>query len=180
MKSLHIILAVFLVALFSACGPTLRPFTQELYEEYGWTENELQKIQFYLSKDIVLRRQINKGSTEIISGEVKVIDGKEVEQIIIREGTPGVFLFSPKTNRLAVSFDDGSDERFLMFGPNPKVSNRYVLLGSEWDRRSGKVSYEGQAYWVDAEDAYATLLIDLKKINKTKVKSTTASGRRID
>ncbi|MCB0704984.1 MAG: hypothetical protein KDC34_06730 [Saprospiraceae bacterium] len=180
MKTLNGIIGVLLLTVFAACGPTLRPFTQELYEEYGWTDAELQKIQFYLSRDIVLHRQVSTGTTEIISGEIKIVDGKEVEEIIIREGTPGVFMFSPKSNRLAVSFDDGSDERFLMFGPNPKQNNRFVLLGSEWDRRSGKVSYEGQTYWVDADVAYASLMVDLKKISKTKVKSHTAAGRRID
>lgn len=180
MKILNGFIAITFVFLLASCGPTLRPFTQDLYEEYGWTEADLQRIQFYVSKDIVLRRQLNTGTTEISSGEIKIVDGKEIEEVIIREGTPGVFLFSPKTNRLAVSFDSGSDTRFLMFGPNPKVNNRFVLLGSDWDRRSGKVTYDGQSYWVDSEVAYASLMVDLKKISKTKIKSTTASGRRID
>ena len=180
MKTIHIFAAFALLTILASCGTNLRPFTQELYDEYGWTEDELRRIQFYVSRDVVLTRQLTTGSTQIVSGEIKIVDGREVEEIIIPAGTPGVFLFSPKSNRLAVSFDDGSDERFLMFGPNPNANNRFVLLASEWDRNSGKVTYEGQSYWVESSVAYASLMVDLRKIQKTKVKSHTASGRKVN
>lgn len=164
----------------SACGPTLSPFTQDLYREYRWSERELERIQFYLSEDIVLQRNFSGGSSEIIAGEIKVVEGREVEEIIIREGTPGIFLFSPKDNRFAVSFEDNGGEKFLMFGPNPKMGDRYALLGSEWNRRYGIVTYGGRRYRVDARSAYATLMVDLKKVRRVSKRSRTASGRRVE
>ena len=172
---------IFLAAcILSACSPRLSPFTQRMYEEFHWSDSELRQIQFYLSEDIMMRRQLSGSKSEIVAGEIVVIDGRQVEQILIPEGTPGVFLFSPKTNRFAVSFEEGSDRRFLMFGPNPKANDRYVLLASDWDRRRGKVTYDGRRYEVDANSAFAGLMVDLKKIRKVSVDARRAGGRKVD
>ena len=171
--------AILLLGL-SSCSPTLTPFTKRLYEEQRWSEPELKRIQFYVSDDIVLRRQISGGSSDIISGEIKIVNGREVEEVVVRRGTPGVFLFSPKEERFAVSFEDGGKDRFLVFGPNPKAGGRFVLLASEWNRRIGTVSYEGRKFTVESTSAFSSLMVDLKKINKTSVNSRTAGGRKIN
>lgn len=169
-----------LALLLSACSPTLTPFTQRLYDEYRWTESELKRIQFYLSDDVVMHRELSGSKSEIVSGEIKLIDGRRVEEIIIQRGTPGVFMFSPKANRFAISFEESGDERFLMFGPNPKANDRYVLLASDWDRRSGKVTYAGTKYAVDASSAFAGLMVDLRKTNQVSVNRRTAKGRTVN
>lgn len=168
------------VLALSSCGPTLTPFTQRLYQENDWSESELKRIQFYLSDNIVLRRQISGGTSEIISGEIKIVDGQKVEEIVFRKGTPGVLIFTPKEKRFAISFESNGNDSFLMFGPNPKVGNRYVLLASEWRRRRGKVTYEGKKFDVSGASAIASLMVDLKKVRKVAVKSRTAGGRRIN
>ena len=127
-----------------------------------------------------MRRELSGSRSEIVSGEIKMVDGRQVEEVVIRKGTPGVLLFMPEKDRFAVSFEDGGRERFLVFGPNPKVNGRYVLLASEWKRRSGMVTYEEKKWQVDNNSAYASLLVDLKKVNKVSVDSRTAPGRRID
>lgn len=169
-----------LVIALSSCGPTLTPFTQRLYEENNWTESELKRIQFYLSDDVVLRRELSGSKSEIVSGEIKMIDGQRVDEIVIRDGTPGVFMFSPKSDRFAVSFEEGGDERFLMFGPNPKAGDRYVLLASDWNRRIGKVTYAGKKYSVGSNSAFASLLVDLNKTRQVSINRRTARGRTVN
>ena len=169
-----------LIVLLGACSPTLTPFTQRLYDEYNWSESELKRIQFYVSDPIMLRRQLTGGKSEIISGEIKVIDGREVEEIAIPRNTPGVLLFMPKDNRFAITFEAEGDDRYLIFGPNPKAGNRYALLASEWRRRGGTVTYEGRKFEVDGSSAFASLMVDLKKIRKISVKSRTARGRKVN
>ncbi len=164
----------------ASCGPNLRPFTQNLYDQYQWSDSELKRIQFYLSDDITLYRELTGGSSEIISGEIKIVDGRRVEQVVIRRGTPGVLLFKPKDNRFAIGFEANSDERFLIFGPNPKASNRYALMASDWDRREGTVTYEGRKWSVNSGSAFSSLMVDLKKINKVESSSRTAGGRRVN
>ena len=168
-----------LLFLFSSCAPTLSPFTQNLYEENNWSTDQLKQIQFYLSKDIVLFRELSAGKSEIIEGEIKIVNGKKRDQITFKNGTPGVFMFSPKTNRFAVSFEEAGDDRFLIFGPSPKAANRYVLMASDWNRRNGTVTYAGKKWTVDASNAFAALLVDLKRLNAVDVNTRVASGRRI-
>lgn len=176
------ILIVFFASLmfFASCSPRLTDYTKRLENANNWSENELKKIQFYLSDDIVLKKQIKEGSSEIVRGKIKMENGRQIEEILIRRGTPGVLLFSPKSNRLAVSFEDGGKDLFLMFGPNPKAGNRYVLLASDWDKRRGKVTYDGRQYYVDSRSAFSGLQVDLRRIKKTQVRSRVAKGRKID
>ncbi|MEM9887508.1 MAG: hypothetical protein AAF849_16550 [Bacteroidota bacterium] len=175
-----IIFGLFIASIFfTSCSPKLTPFTQRLYKENDWTESELKRIQFYLSEDIVLRRDAESSRSRIQDGEIKVINGGEMEKVVIRRGTPGVFVFSPKADRFAISFERG-DDRYLMFGPNPKANNRYLLLASEWKKRGGMVTYGGKRYRVENEDAYATIMVDLKKVRKVAVKSRTADGRKVN
>ncbi len=168
------------MSFLTACGPTLTPFTQRLQDQYDWTDSELKRIQFYVSRDIVLRREATGGRSEIIGGEIKVVDGRNIDQVVIRKGTPGVLLFQPKDNRFAVGFEASSDSKYLIFGPSPRAGERYVLLASQWQRRGGTVTYDGRKYRVESESAYASLMVDLKKIRKVDVKNRRATGRRVD
>ncbi len=180
MKNLSLLaFAALAVLCFSSCSPKLTPFTQNLYQENKWTENELSQIQFYLSEDILLSRKMGSDTTEIVEGEIKIINGRELEEIVIPKGTPGVFLFSPSANQLAISFESEGEERFLMFGPNPNASNRYTLLAKTWGRENGTVRYDGKEYVVSFTDAFASLLVDLKWASKNDFESRKAVGRKI-
>ena len=166
--------------IMTSCSPRLTPFTQRLYKENGWSERDLQSIQFYLSQDIVLSRQVRDGDSAIKDGKVKVVSGRDVEEIRFPKGTPGVLLFIPKINRFAISFEEGGSEKHIMFGPNQKYSGKYMMLAADWDRNYGTVSYNDKVYRTDSESAYAALLIDLKALRKTTVKRKTAKGRTVN
>lgn len=177
---LGILSLAMILGIASGCSSRLRPFTQELYDRAGWTEEDLRHIQFYLSEDIVLTRRINAGESVIADGKIKIVDGRRVEQVRIPANTPGVLLFAPKRDRFAVSFEKGDDDLFLMFGPNPKIDNRYALLAREWERNRGKVQYNGKLWDVSADSAFSTLLVDVRKVGQTEYNTRRAEGRRVD
>lgn len=180
MKTIKFLLAIVTIIIgFSSCSPKLTPFTQQLYKDNNWSEDELKQIQFYVSRDIKLYRDVTNSTSKIESGKIRTVKGRKVQEVIIPSGTPGLLVFSPKDDRFAVSFEDGDDESYLMFGPNPKVNNRYVLLAKEWKRSRGKVTYEGTTYYTDADNAYAALMVDLKRNKRTKVKTRVADGRKL-
>ncbi len=176
----HTIYLILFAGLFMQSCTQYRPLTQDLIEDYGWSENELRKMQFYLSEDIVLRRVQTGGLTEIEKGRVKVIDGKKVNEIVLKEGTPGVLLFMPRENRVAISFEGNGDDKFLMFGPNPDFNDRYVLLGAQWNEKRGIVTYDGSKWVTPAYSSLAGLLIDMKGIKRIKKKRHVAGGRTLD
>jgi len=169
-----------LMIVLSSCSPRLTPFTQRLYKENGWSERDLQSIQFYLSDDIVLTRAMRDGESAIKDGKVRVVDGRDIEEVRFPKGTPGVLMFIPKTNRFAISFEEGGDSKYLMFGPNQRYSGKYMMLAADWEKNFGTVSYNERVYRTDTESAYSALLIDLKAIRKTTVKSKTAKGRTVN
>jgi hypothetical protein len=162
-----------------ACSPTLTPFSQKLYDDQKWSLEELQKIQFYLSDDIVLYRKVASGETTINNGKIKMVNGEKIEEVIFKKGIPGVLIFMPKADRFAISFDSDTDPKYLIFGPNPKMTSRYVLLGKEWDRNSGQVTYDNQVYETYSGSAFAGLLVNLKRANKLERKSSEVKGRVI-
>jgi hypothetical protein len=180
MKPISSLLLLSIGLLMASCSPRLSPFTQDLYESNAWTEGELKRIQFYLSDDVVLQRKAKGGRSTIANGEIKIINGEKIEQIVLREGTPGVLLFIPKEDRFAIGFENGKDKRYLMFGPNPKAGGRYTLLASDWVNRKGKITYEGNHFWIDSRGGIANLMVDLKRTRNVSVSSRTASGRRVN
>ncbi len=179
----NIILTLYSLILFTSffsCSPSLTPITSELIKDNRWNEDDLKKIQFYNSGDIILTRRLNSGESSIKGGKIIVRNGERIEEVVIKNGTPGVLLFMPKEDRYAISFDNDSNEKYLIFGPNPKMSSRIVLLGKEWDYRVGKVSYNGQIYNTTTDAAFSALLINLKKASQVTRHTEIAKGRKVD
>ena len=155
------------LSILGSCSPQLAPFSSTLIRDYQFDDEALSRIQFYLSDDIVLHRQLRQGESTIDQGRISVRDGRRVEEIIFQEGTPGVFVFSPGDDKMAISFERG-DDRYLIFGPTSRSrGNRnghegvYRLLAKEWKRDYGIITYDGKEYYTPNRSAYVTLLVDI-------------------
>ena len=171
------ILFVALIAFLSSCK-NLVPYTDAMKNKYGWTDEQIRRIQFYVSHDIVLHREMTKGSTDIVQGKIKTIHGSKVDEVIIPAGTKGIVTDIPNNKKLLVSFEV-SDDHYLSFGVNPNASDRFVLLASDWKNEMGKVHYAGNEYYTDPDSKYASLLVDLRKIENMEVKQHVAKGRTV-
>ena len=178
MKSIIKLTFIALVGLLSSCSPSLNYYTESMHDDYRLSEAELQSVQFYLSNDIVLYRDLGVNESKIKEGKIKIVDGRKVEEIIFPKETPGVLMFSPKQDRFAISFEEGEDS-FLMFGPNKKAGGKFVLLAKEWDRRVGKVTYKGKTYKTNSQSAMAALLVDVDKARKVSRKTKKVKGRKV-
>jgi len=176
----YYVLAVLSLVLLTSCSKQLTYFTQNLYDEYNWSEAELKQIQFYVSQDIELYRTAEGGNSTIEDGQIKIKSKRKVDQITIKAGTPGVLSFSPKDNRYAVSFDDAG--AYLIFGPGKKTRGRYTLRAKEWKDRGqgGIITYNGEEYFTSTDSAYAALMVDLRKARKSIVKKEKASGVKVN
>jgi len=177
--STKITFGLLLLMSLTSCSKKLTPYTERLQDDFEFSTDDLQRIQFYLSEDIVLQRNLGLEETRITEGRIQVVDGREVEQIIFKKGTPGVLVFSPKDRRLAISFEEGGDDKYLMFGPNKRAGGRYVLLAKEWRNKLGKVSYNGKTYTTTNRSAYSALLVDLDKYRSVDYDSERVKGRKV-
>lgn len=178
-RSLIIGLAVLFAAVSTGCSPTLTALTDDLRADNRWSERELSQIQFYLSENLVLSRERRRGTTDIVQGRVRVEDGRDIEEVVFDRGTPGVMLFSPKEGHLAIGFDPSDDDRYLVFGANPREGGRYTLLAKEWKRYNGKVTYGGETWNVNASNADVSLLLNLKRSGTVDRDTKRPAGRRV-
>ncbi len=107
-----LVLAAVALTVFGGCK-SLVPFTHELRTEHGLTDDEIKNLQFYVSHDITLRREIESGGRKITPGhKLLLISGKQIEEVVIAAQTPGVAVkIGPRA--LAVSFQPGTA---LVFG----------------------------------------------------------------
>lgn len=173
----YILLCLSLLAI--SCSKNLTPFTQDLYDKYRWSDEELKHIQFYLSEDITLYKTDKNSSATIEDGKIKVTKENSGDIVVIKKGTPGVFLFTPKSNRFAISFSESDDQKYLMFGPNAKNSNRFSLLAKDWEKHIGTVTYNNELYRVTNESAFSSLLVDMTKIVKESQSTKVVKGRKV-
>jgi len=178
-QSTAFIFGAFILMILSSCSNKLTPYTERLQDDFEFSTNDLERIQFYLSSDIILQRNLGLEETRITEGKIQFIDGKEVERIVFKKGTPGVLVFSPKSNRLAISFEEGGDDKYLMFGPNKQAGGRFVLLAKEWRNNLGKVSYNGKIYTTTNRSAYSALLVDIDKYRDIDYDSERVKGRKV-
>ncbi|WP_236980143.1 hypothetical protein [Membranihabitans maritimus] len=175
----YTLITVIAVFILSSCGTSLRPFSENLIEEYAYDDYALENIQFYLSEPIVLTRTLSGGESAIDHGRITVKRGKKVEEIIFKEGTPGQYIFSPQKNHLAISFESNNDN-YLIFGPIKNRKGIYRLLAKKWEEDYGTVSYNGKEYFTPASSAYATLLVDIKTRNTVQRRVKEVEGRTIN
>ncbi len=173
-----IILFVAIASVLASCK-NLVPYTDSMKTEHGWTTDQLKAIQFYVSDDIILHRELTNGSSEIVHGKIKMVDGRRVDEILIRAHTPGVLTSMPNDEKMLVSFEVG-DDHYLSFGVNPKRGNKFVLLASDWTSGRGKVHYAGDEYYTDPGSHFAFLQVDLHKIDNMQLKQHVAKGRKIN
>ena len=181
MKKSALALSAFcVIVLLSSCSKNLTYFTQDLYEENQWSEQDLKQIQFYLSQSITLFRSDERGTSQIKDGKIEIKDSRKVDEIVIKAGTPGALVFMPEQGKYGVSFDDSG--AFLMFGPGKRTNGRYTLKAKKWreNRRGGIITYDNQEYYTESQIAYASLMVDLKKARKSTVSSKKASGRKVN
>lgn len=170
-----------LAIILTACSPRLTPFTDQFYQSTPWTLAELNKVQFYLSEDVILYdNQTANTSSTIDGGKVLITKGSAQEEMIFKAGTPGVVVGMPAKGQIAVSFDPDHPEHILLFGPNKRSNNRYVLLAKNWNNRVGEIEYAGKTYLVNTNDAYAGLMFDVKSANRIDRKTNVAGGRKVN
>jgi hypothetical protein len=206
-RALLLVLASLTLTLGTGCGATLVPFTHDLRDRNGLSNEDLKNLQYYISRKIVLRRELESGGKEITGAhQLVIVSGKRVEEVVIEELTPGVAVgVGPET--LAVSFEPGS---FLTFtpqhgdrltaqargdfaeGPNPFPANDgdHRELANPFPGSLGpgrytlatdarSINYQGRSFDVVGESVEATLLIDARSLKQVSTTRQIAPGMRL-
>ncbi|MBW6483441.1 MAG: hypothetical protein K0B10_10325 [Vicingaceae bacterium] len=180
MKTLSKLLIIALFSFLYACSSSI-PFTNDDKVKYNLDEASLKKVQFFVSRDIVLQRGERTSEAQEFDKDGKLIisSSATLDEITIKEGTPGVLVKMVDGNKLAISFDDVDDNKYLVFG-DPNNRGRYNLMGAEWNNGKGKINYGGKVYYVMPGGAGAYLKYKMKKVNDNKKSQSTVKGRKVN
>ena len=143
-KHTFILTIIITTALILSGCSNIKPYTNELRNSYELTDDEIQRIQFYLKGKIVLEREVKSTEKKITPvNTLKRIKGKLIEQIVFKSRTPGISKgYGSDNNHINMNFEP---ENYLVFNPKKmylKKDSRYYLF-SQGDR---EVDYEGKKY----------------------------------
>lgn len=167
-----------MIGIFASGCASYVPFTKDLANQYHIQEEQLAALQFYNSSDIILYKDVRNGESKIVSGKIKVIDGREVEEILIQAKTKGIKVNSSDGKSISISFEI-NDNYYLNFGENPKINNKFTLLASDWENGIGIVTYNDEKFKTPTQSGKVFLLVNLKKLQKMDKKERVAKGRKV-
>jgi len=186
MKHATLLLALLGCAelLISGCAHSV-PFVHQMRADYELGPDQLKQIQYYVSGQITLRRELTDQETSVTSGhELKVINDKRIEEVVVLPGTPGIAVDS-NSDFIRISFEEGGH---LNFGSNPDHRDRNggkYFLGAKWQPRHGglargELKYQDKTYEVIIHGGEVYLLVDMKKVSSFKKESRVVGGRKLD
>lgn len=153
------------------------PFTHDLREQYAISPDDISRLQFYVSEEIVLERLIHKqGAKATKENRLELLNNDVVRQVRIPRLTPGVAV-SVTNDMIEVSFEQG---KTLFFGSSPakrkEVQGAYSLLARDWTDRKGTVTYGGETFTTQPGAGGVHLFVDVDDVRAFRVVGKTLKG----
>ena len=166
------ILLIFISLMNSSCSKKMA-FTSELKKKYGFTDDQMKKIQFYTSSKIILKRIENDSSIHVSDGKVLINESKHDADIKVPKNTLCIITSIIDSTRFLVSVED---KHVLMFGKNEE--GQYGLVAKQWDGDDGVIRYENKTYSVkDGKKMF--LMFKMEKSKDNKSTGRTVDGKRV-
>ena len=184
------------------------PFTHELRAAHQLSAEDIKNLQFYVSHEITLRRELKTDSRQITgTHKLLVTAGKTIEEVVVEERTPGVAVnVGPRS--IEISFEEGSSMLFALRGasaprpprkspsgyaegPNPFPGNDRdepslaveSSVGGNYflamDGGGSTVSFQGIAFDAVEKSYQAHLLIDTEALEEVVENRTILGGRTL-
>jgi len=153
-------------------------FTSKMITKYSLSQKDLQNIQFYTSHDIVLHKQNRVDSVSISKGVLLLDKSSESDEIIIKAGTPCIFLKGDK-KLITVSFDN--DVVLTFVNPNIKCTedSNYYLAADSWIDEIGTLRVKGEVYKALGVSGQSYLAIDKKSLENNTRDSIFLKGKKV-
>ena len=178
-------LLFIIITSMAACSTPKSYFSVDTREKVEATSIAVDKLQFYIDKDVELRRELSSADAKVSSGKVIIENGKYMNIILLKAGTPGACT-AVHDHSLDIAFENGDDKNINFSVPGNARSNAiYSLSAEKWisnynTREIGKITYDGQVYFMRFDGSKPKLMI--RKISKDKyeVNKRVMSGRKVD
>lgn len=167
--------ALGFVLLLTACRPK-SVFLESNRVQLDTSGIALKQVQFYNDKPIVLRRKAEADSeVSETGGRMIEVDGENLQEILIKKGTPGV-ITGEQNGKYLVRFERG-DGKVLRFYKNSKGA--FQIDADKWVNRKGLVTYAGLDFIVEEESNDVLLMFRETKRFSSTSQMKTAKGLKI-
>ena len=176
-EKLKILIYLIPILILTSCSQKVY-FNAQVRKQLEQLNIPLDKLNYYVDRDVILRREMSSEETTASSGIVKFENGKYINIIKLRMYTTGVCTkISP--NKLNIAFEDGSN--FLTFGypKNGTNENAYQINADEWKNDIGKITYEGKVFYIDEKSSDAKIKINQQWKAKKAVNQRVMKGRKV-
>lgn len=149
------LLILILLGILTSCNNKIL-FTYDIKKRLDEKDLDIERVQFYNSEKILLRRSIPFDEAMVSAGEIKFENGQYVEEIIIKKETPGACDYDGDME-LGVSFEQG-ENKIIRFRLN-KLGNFYEVDVQKKGGGIGKIEYDSTKYEIQPISESARLLI---------------------
>lgn len=172
MKNIVIVLIISLS--ISSCS-NLVYFTQDVRENLNENNLPVEKVQFYNSEKIVLKRNLALEETQIASGTIRLENGEYFEEIIIPKKTKGVVV-NGSDDYLQIAFERG-DHRNLRFDMNSDY--KYQISADSWEDNFGCILYDTIQYFIVPSSSNTVLMVNKELVSNYEKKRRVLKGRTV-
>jgi hypothetical protein len=179
MKKITFILLAVLGLTVVSCSKRIA-YTEEIRKEYDLNAENLKKVQFYTSSQIILQRSTSNGSQEI-SADGKLVQNQknEEDRLIINTSTKCIFEKYGDKGEVFIRFEVGQGKT-LKFAVRQNQANGRFYLDANWKSdKGGEVQYGNQTYYANSASGNTFLMVSIQKLKKTKRKDRVVKGIKV-
>ncbi len=173
-RNIVYIILLILTFTISSCS-NLIYFTQDIREDLDINNLDVEKVQFYNSEKIVLKRNLSKEETQLAKGTILLENGQYYEEIIIPKKTKGVAVIKG-TKYLKIAFESG-ENRNIRFDMNDE--DLYQISADAWNDNYGCVVYDTTTYYIVPKSSNTLLMVNKEYISNYEKKRRIVKGRSI-
>ena len=168
----------------AACSTPKSFFTADTRNKVEEKGIPLEKLQFYIDKDVELRRELSSRDATVHSGKVKIENGKYINIILLKQGTLGVCT-GENQHSVDIAFESGESKSLVFDLPTRSFNNNvYSLDAEKWltpynSPEIGKITYDGDVYFMRFSGPRPKLMVKKTSKDKFEVNKRVMSGRKI-
>ena len=173
-KAFYFLALSGLLIIASSCSKLIY-FTEDIRDNLNNNYLEVEKVQFYNSNKIVLKRNLSKEETQIAQGQIIMENGQYYEEIIIPKNTKGVAV-KEGSKFLKIAFESG-ENRSLRFDLNGQ--NKYQISAESWKDNYGSIVYDTITYFIMPSSSNTVLLVSKEYVEKYEHQRRVLKGRSV-
>lgn len=161
------------------------PFTTGIIAHYSLTAGDITNIQFYVSKDILLQRNLSSNANaNIVNGRLIIRNGRSIDEVEVPKFAPGI---AQSIHLNETSDNDNNqydyirvvfakDAPSLVFAGVINGQNPFFFLGRN---QANLVEFDNLNYDALGESLDAILLIDIGALDQLKSQRRVLPGLRL-